>query len=218
MSSASRLKGKVAEKYGNLSDFQRDMAARGVKGSTYPTVHAYVHDESKPSVDFLITAAELLGVRPAWLILGDGEPTEIEAVATRGQGQAQERPDFETGTIMGRVDALIRELFPLYDSLPVHVRSTIWHTIAVVATVLPPHDPNENPDEPEAPAVVRAGRVVGLCMAFPPRLLPDLALNKEQLGHYALAVCQSLMFAATPWTLSAPTQVQFGGESATPKE
>jgi transcriptional regulator with XRE-family HTH domain len=60
----------------SVREFQRQMEALGVKGSSYPNIHRYLSDRSEPSLEFLRSAAEKLGVRYEWLTVDDGEPTE----------------------------------------------------------------------------------------------------------------------------------------------
>ena len=43
-----------------------------------PALYRYLSDETTPSLAFLREAADILGVRPAWLAFGDGEPTDAE--------------------------------------------------------------------------------------------------------------------------------------------
>lgn len=74
-----RLKSAV-EKHPEYSirGFQKAMEQKDVTGTAYATVHSYLKGDTEPSVGFLRTAAELLGVREEWLILGKGEPSAVE--------------------------------------------------------------------------------------------------------------------------------------------
>ena len=60
--------------------FQRRMTkrGRGVVGTSLSAVQAYLSDEAEPSLSFLRLAAELLSVRFAWLVVGQGAPTQEE--------------------------------------------------------------------------------------------------------------------------------------------
>jgi transcriptional regulator with XRE-family HTH domain len=54
------------------------MQGREVGGTSYPAVHRYLKGEVTPSIEFLTAAAQLLGVREAWLMTGQGQSTEEE--------------------------------------------------------------------------------------------------------------------------------------------
>lgn len=61
-----------------------ELEGTDVQGATYPAIKRYLDDEAVPSVRFLEAAARVLGVRPAWLVLGDGDMTEEEARGREG--------------------------------------------------------------------------------------------------------------------------------------
>jgi hypothetical protein len=52
----------------------------GVTGYTHPAIKRYLDDEAEPSLAFLRVAAEVLGVRYPWLVVGQGAMTEEEEV------------------------------------------------------------------------------------------------------------------------------------------
>lgn len=56
---------------GGKRAFARAMTERGIRGSSYRTLVNYLSGATEPSPTWLATAAEELGVRPAWL--SDGE-------------------------------------------------------------------------------------------------------------------------------------------------
>ena len=60
--------------------FHREMTDKKVPGSSYAMIHRYLAGEKVPSLKFLEGAADVLGVRPAWLICGDGERTKAAPV------------------------------------------------------------------------------------------------------------------------------------------
>lgn len=78
MSVADRLERALEQRDESIRGFQRRMAERDVRGSSYPSVHGYVRGDATPSVEFLRQAADVLGVREEWLVLGKGEPTAPE--------------------------------------------------------------------------------------------------------------------------------------------
>ena len=71
---SERLKAVIPEN--GIRAFHRDMTKKKVPGSSYAMIHRYLSGKKVPSLEFLDGAADVLGVRPAWLICGDGERTE----------------------------------------------------------------------------------------------------------------------------------------------
>lgn len=72
------------------------MDEQDVPGASTGAVYRYLKGETVPSVDFLLAAAGVLGVRPAWLLLGEGEPTKMEewyAAAAESSVAAPEQPE-----------------------------------------------------------------------------------------------------------------------------
>lgn len=63
---------------GSIREFQREIdpicKTRRVRGSSYSMVHSYLRGDPVPPVAFLEIAAEVLGVRAAWLLSGEGKP------------------------------------------------------------------------------------------------------------------------------------------------
>lgn len=71
--------------------FQEEMRERLPKGAgtSYRVLLEYLEDRQTPSVEWLQEAAELTGVRPAWLTYGDGSPTDAEAELERAKLQRE---------------------------------------------------------------------------------------------------------------------------------
>jgi predicted TIM-barrel fold metal-dependent hydrolase len=86
MTLAQRLRGEIEARGLSVKAFQERMQARGVKGGTYASVHSYVKGDAEPSLDFIVAAAEELGVLPAWLAFDIPPRTELEREATAGGG------------------------------------------------------------------------------------------------------------------------------------
>src|SRR5690554_2618881 len=82
LTAGERLRKALALAGIGVREFQRRMEARGVKGSSYANLHRYLSGE-EPSLDFIRHAADVLGVRAAWLALDDGAPTVEEEEARR---------------------------------------------------------------------------------------------------------------------------------------
>ena len=76
---SGRLKAVIPEN--GIRAFHRDMTKKKVPGSSYAMIHRYLSGKKVPSLEFLEGAADILGVRPAWLICGDGERTEAAPAA-----------------------------------------------------------------------------------------------------------------------------------------
>ncbi len=194
MSIASRLKGKIAERYnGNLRDFQQAMKGTGVKGITYPTVHAYVKGTSTPSVDFLKEAAKLLGVRPAWLTLGEGAPTELEEIARLRHTRDEQDTEPHLMGIEEQVEEIIAEHFPMIERAPTYAHGVVWHTISTLSAEFMYHaeaEPDENHISGYATA---AADLVARYLAAPILLYPDRVIDPIQFGQYITAACQGLL-------------------------
>lgn len=79
----------------SIRQFQQELEMRsGVRGTTYASVHSYFSGRApSPPLSFLEAAADILGVRAAWLAFDDGEMTE--ELETRRRG-ALDRRGFET--------------------------------------------------------------------------------------------------------------------------
>ena len=60
-------------------------------GRSRPSLQAYLRGERGPPVEYMEVVAKICGVRPAWLICGDGAPTE----------EAEARRKFEGMTVPG---------------------------------------------------------------------------------------------------------------------
>ena len=78
MSIATRLKKAIEERDISIREFQRRMAESSAKGdgTSYPAINRALQAEVIPSIRFLEAAADLLQVRRAWLMTGDGHMTE----------------------------------------------------------------------------------------------------------------------------------------------
>ena len=72
---AARIGVRLREALGGkpVQDFQQELEAAGVANSTYSSVYRYVKGRVVPPLDWLQSAALILGVPLAWLAFGDGE-------------------------------------------------------------------------------------------------------------------------------------------------
>lgn len=80
--------------WGAMPDFLHAVRERGVRGSSQTSVYRYVKAQIVPGIDFLVEAADVLGVRRSWLLFGEGEQTEAEQ-ATRPQMSAMRAMSFD---------------------------------------------------------------------------------------------------------------------------
>ena len=62
---------------GGIRAFHREMEEREVRGSSYAMIHRYLAGDDIPPLELLEAAADHLGVPAAWLICGEGSPTEL---------------------------------------------------------------------------------------------------------------------------------------------
>lgn len=85
---------RAIEEWGSIRAFQRAMEERladtDVDGYSYPSINEYLKGEVSPRLAFVEHAAAVLGVRPAWLVTGDGEPTDAEEAASRYGADSQD--------------------------------------------------------------------------------------------------------------------------------
>lgn len=82
MTISDRLKQLLAERNWSTRRFQeevRDRAGEGTRGVSYASVWEYVEGRTDPPLSFLRVAAEVLGVREAWLASGEGPQTDKHA-------------------------------------------------------------------------------------------------------------------------------------------
>lgn len=91
-----RLNEAVARAGWSVTRLAARLAEREVRSSSYSSVWAYLNrrDVAAPPLEFLEAAAEVLRVRPAWLVLGEGEPTLDEEWAREEIEEARPE-DFE---------------------------------------------------------------------------------------------------------------------------
>ncbi|HUF75740.1 MAG TPA: helix-turn-helix transcriptional regulator, partial [Longimicrobiales bacterium] len=78
---------------------------QGVPGANYPSISGYLKNETTPPLEFLIKAADALGVRFEWLAKGGDEPRTLREFEARWM-PAQSSPD----KYHSRVRAAIPEL------------------------------------------------------------------------------------------------------------
>lgn len=156
-----RLREAVEEHDGmSIRQFQKRMDETDVDGTSYSAVHRYLRPGSttEPSIAFLKEAAEVLGVRPEWLILNRGKREKIgEALPSEDWDSLEDVPDPGEGVetaeeqSSGGRDTLrerIREEYPrLWSALPKSVRPQFLRTFS--RYVLVAEDGGEVPRDEE---------------------------------------------------------------------
>ena len=70
---SERLRWAIQRSGRSVRSVQQELARRGVRGSSYASVHGYLRDPAAiPPMEFIEAAADVLGVRRAWLAFGEG--------------------------------------------------------------------------------------------------------------------------------------------------
>jgi transcriptional regulator with XRE-family HTH domain len=91
MTTGGRLKQALERsgktKSGFLKEIQERLGKDTREGVSWPALSRYLNDETNPSVAFLKAAADIVGVRAAWLIVEDGEPTTEQQTARQQERQ-----------------------------------------------------------------------------------------------------------------------------------
>lgn len=83
---ADRLSMEMKRGGTSIRSLHRELKKSGVPGSSYGSVNAYVAGRTRPRDDWIEAAAEVLGVRKAWLASGEGKITDTEEIlAERGR-------------------------------------------------------------------------------------------------------------------------------------
>lgn len=167
------------------------MQQRGVAASTYPTIDTYLKGDSSPRLDFVREAAELLGVRAAWLAFEDGGKTEEEEKA---------RQNVQTGIgepiRASTPGEMVAERFPMYGVLSPWAREVIREAVRRTAEAelrRGPHPPSEGIQREEH---MRAAFHVGTVLSAALQYWPTGELSDESRASYAATVAQGLMHLA----------------------
>lgn len=92
---STRLREAIAHSpFDSIKQFQQaleeEAEKHGLRGASYSQFHRYLQKEQVPPLPLLRGIADLAGVRPEWLVFGDGEPTATEEAVRRGQVAADE--------------------------------------------------------------------------------------------------------------------------------
>lgn len=183
---AERLESQILKRFGTVYKFQKELEARNdgrrkedrIKGISAPSIHAYLKG-SPPSVEFLQEAAEVLGVRPAWLVFGEGLATEAEAVMQEAQPEV---PDLRQVA-----EERFRKVFPAYDQLGYSTRAVAMEFVFRLGVDIAFRGTEEQDlDGSLIAAAAFTGRNLGA-------LLSTLGpAEKDDIEAYVVLMCQAL--------------------------
>lgn len=181
--------------------FQQAVKSAGAPGSSYTSVRHYLDGATTPPVRFLEVAAEVLGVRPAWLALGEGGMTE-EDEAKRVDTL---RGDLVTGASLAdmpeRAVEIISEEFPPLGRASALVRAAVlevWYYAAGDAAA-------QQEDSEEGAAALTIARNLGRALRAPLEHAAPERLTDEWWS------ARAYVLGMVPALLSA---VPFGGASS----
>ena len=170
-----------------------------VPGSSYSMIHRYLRGKATPPVEFIETAAEILGVRAAWLRTGEGGPTEEEELARRGQTRAEDDRDRAEDELLEEVEAIVRRIFPLYDNFPGYVQTMIWSTMGLIATEVREREVRDGTHPGGDDALRKASEIVAKSLYTPMSLVPPSLIDPDRFALYGVAICEALMHAISPF-------------------
>lgn len=196
-----RLRWAVEEHAGiSIREFQRRMDERDVRGSSYATVHGYLHGESAPSVEFLREAADVLGVRDEWLVLGRGPRSG------RDRGRSGPGGGGDAGPA-ARLRARIRKQIPSLSRLRKGERDLFFEVLTRYALTAPDIE-GEGAGEAEEEI---AGLAADLVFLLELPAGPDAwgfrapAVHRERFHHYVVAMLHALSLLMEGRGEGAPT-------------
>ena len=173
-----------------------------VPGSSYSKIYRYLKGTDAPPLEFVEKAAEILGVRAAWLRSGEGEETEEKEAARRAgervtEGRSEEDEEDEA---LERVEVRINEIFPLYAEFPPFVQAMIWSTVGIVADELVHRrGPVDYEKVDRDWAFVQATDIVAKSLYTPISLVPPSLIDPDRFALYGVAICEALMHAVSPF-------------------
>lgn len=178
---AERLSRAVRNHSRSLSAFQQAMNDRNVPGTSIPAIYRYLRGEITPSVEFLTAAADVLGVRAAWLILGEGGMIEDQSA--------------DSYHAFGVAREMVELVFPPFGALPFMLQNAVlqvWagHLARAVAdrrfgSRFSERSPADRED---------MGRRIGEALSGPFANLgiPTNDVDEFQMNTYILAMTQAL--------------------------
>lgn len=203
-----RLQRSLSLRDRSIRSLHLELHEEGVRGSSYASVHGYLHGRAVPPLEFLLAAADALDVEPAWLVQGVGQPTRTEgagseAVADAAEGAAwmavQERgQDADWAELRQQVKQALQEEFIFFGDLPPLAAAAVWRTWERLAAA-EAHRQEWIRGEPRAPVDgvppgLAVARDIGLCLMAPLSVLDvrPSELRRWQIESYVLGLCTAL--------------------------
>ena len=178
---SARLRWAINRTGRSLREVQQELAKRGIRGSSYASFHGYVtNPEEIPPLELLAAAAEVLGVRAAWLAFNDGEPTE-ERQALRQEIEAR-------GEDLG---ALLEERLPI-EGVPEALRALFSDTLSRwwLARRLVLQDAGQ-----EIPTLEEVADDIVAAILAPLRYWAVGSITRDRFTEYAIAMLSALRLA-----------------------
>jgi len=181
---ASRLRAAIegwkqeSGRDGSIRAFHKELARRGVRGSSYNMIHSYLRKENprEPSPTFLRGASALLGVREAWLTTGTGEPTEAEERIRRKRESSITEEDLLRNP---KVD----ELFPGLDEFPLVIQDRFYEATDRYVRVA----------DPDKIGLVRFWETLYGLLSAPSDLVPSPEFTPQAHEDYCVSVLQAVI-------------------------
>lgn len=186
----------------HMEDRAKELEAGGQKllGVTLNSIQTYIPredgtpEETKPSVDFLREAARLLHVREAWLISGDGAPTEAEEVVRR-DAERRRRTEMES-TIIEGFEAGLGQPFEGLSSIAQAALWQLWASLrGSLVEYVTASDPPGTADDQQSVDRELARRIAVAVRAplAPFRFRTDgQGVTVARWGRYVAAACDAL--------------------------
>ena len=172
----------------------------GAKGASHPSVQKFLKGVTTPSLPFLEEYAGLCGVRLAWLVCGQGAPTE--------QGEIRRIQDTQRGIrIRKELQAAFAKGFPQYLELAPVSRAACAEALwafgdfrkSVRALRVPPRrDPVEGRSKRLRRRRMAQARVVGRALWAPVDLLRRQDASPDQLTEYVVLMSFALLSLMPP--------------------
>lgn len=175
-----RIRAELARQRWSITAFSNMLRDRGLtgRGATRAMLYRYMNQEVEPPPEFINTAAELLGVRAAWLATGEGARTEAEARAPRGDGQRDPV-------------AVMQDAIPELERLDFIVTGNLYAASARLAAALERLGvPDAQP--PEALAASLWEYVIAPAQRLGERVGRQLRVDGRAFGDYAVAMLHAL--------------------------
>lgn len=191
--------------------FQREMEERreelrgvGLElwGTSYPSIWSYLKGRTTPPTEFIREAANVLGVREAWLARGEGPIDAVDAVREAAQQDAEMGE--EDRRLSRMVEERIRSVFPGWDEVPAYAQTIAWQAVGEVAYVFL----RPGADDPDAPslaireaALECAAETLASALTAPLVTMPRMDIPPATFGHYMVSICSALLLVAQNGTV-----------------